>query len=138
MFQSLNCFVLQVFSCIRIHFRKISEYQKNVKFDFFLKFTFGCCLLKWIVHIKDVLKSEVCLLQMRGQTKRQTKPSAPMMALPNWIKKRGASSLEMDNDVHTHAKKVRYIGRCLVQPVDRIFNASYMHHFLFNKYHLLL
>lgn len=67
---------------------------------------------------------------MRGQTKRQTKPSAPMMALPNWIKKRGASSLEMDDDVHTHAKKVRYIGRCLVKPVDRMFNAAYMHHFL--------
>lgn len=67
---------------------------------------------------------------MRGQTKRQTKPSAPMMVLPNWIKKRGASSLEMDDDVHTHAKKVRYIGRCLVKPVDRMFNAAYMHHFL--------
>lgn len=136
MFRSLNCLVLQVFSCTRIS-EKYQNIRKMSNLIFFLKFTFGCCLFKWIVHIKDVLKSEVCLLQMRGQAKRQTKPSAPMMVLPYWIKKRGTSSLEMDDDVLTHAKKVRYIGRCLVKPVDIMFNASYMHHF-FNIYHLLL
>ncbi|XP_052714496.1 uncharacterized protein LOC128187884 [Crassostrea angulata] len=63
----------------------------------------------WYIHVygNQKMATRTVLKAMRGQTKRQTKPSAPMMALPNWIKKRGASSLEMDDDVHTHAKKTK-------------------------------
>lgn len=59
-----------------------------------------------IINNKDVYQKSVCLLQRRGQAKRQIKPSAPMTALPNWILKRGTSSLEVDDDVHVHVKKV--------------------------------
>lgn len=59
-----------------------------------------------VLDNKDVYQKSLCLLQMRGQAKRQTKPSAPMMVLPNWIMKRGASSLDVDDDVHVHVKKV--------------------------------
>lgn len=65
--------------------------------------------------VRTILKA------MRGQAKRQIKPSAPMTALPNWILKRGTSSLEVDDDVHVHVKKTKTndIGNTLSVDVDR-------------------
>ncbi|XP_034339123.2 uncharacterized protein [Magallana gigas] len=61
----------------------------------------------WYIYGNQKMATRSILKAMRGQAKRQTKPSAPMMVLPNWIKKRSASSLEMDDDVLTHAKKTK-------------------------------